>query len=504
LTLPGDELHIDYACADGTPFPVAFSERRDLDVRWALDREHAPTARTPLADSVARAGAAGAAWAYAECGLALPSTLRRKAPRANGFEYHVDHELPEAEQRAFTEGLAALVKQYGGTRGVWLNLCLPHVRDACTWLQAPPEDATFRALAERHAYTWGHTAVAGVVARGDLRAVASSCEPAFGDRASLIAHELAQGSENETIAADVALVRIARMDPDSVEAASARNEFLHEYGARSVSWSIDHPTVLERPDLLDAQLRLLRRHSSRTLADGAVTNARARRRTLVEQVRARLGNDAERARFDRRLARLEAFVPVREARARWQLVASGALRRAVQARGRVLVERGVIDEIDDVFFLTPSEFDEPARGLRTDVPARRADHERWMAVSPPVVIGDTGPGPSAVADDLVQGASGAPGVAAGPARVILDLLDAERLEPGDVLVTTMTSPPWTPLFGIATAVVTDSGDAVSHVAIAAREYGIPCVVGTNDATRRVRDGSAITVDGDAGIVRIHT
>jgi pyruvate,water dikinase len=85
--------------------------------------------------------------------------------------------------------------------------------------------------------------------------------------------------------------------------------------------------------------------------------------------------------------------------------------------------------------------------------------------------------------------------------VILELDDADRLEPGDVLVTTMTSPSWTPLFGLAAAVVTDAGDALSHVAIAAREYGIPCVAGTALATVRLRDGVRVVVDGDAGTVR---
>jgi pyruvate,water dikinase len=87
--------------------------------------------------------------------------------------------------------------------------------------------------------------------------------------------------------------------------------------------------------------------------------------------------------------------------------------------------------------------------------------------------------------------------------VILDLDDVERLEAGDVLVTTMTSPVWTPLFAIAAAVVTDAGDALSHVAIAAREYGIACVAGTHDATARIPDGAVVTVDGDAGTVHLH-
>jgi rifampicin phosphotransferase len=247
---------------------------------------------------------------------------------------------------------------------------------------------------------------------------------------------------------------------------------------------------------------MLRRHPHREL-DAVRSEAADRRRELADDIRARLGGGQQRAMFDRRLARLESFVPVREARARWQLVASGALRRAVRARGRLLAAQGAIDATDDVFFLLPDEYDEPTGDLRPAVAARRADHERWTGVAAPVVIGMTRRDVVRAIDGVVRGAPGAPGVASGSARVILDLGDAERLEPGDVLVTTMTSPPWTPLFGIAAAVVTDAGDAVSHVAIAAREYGIPCVVGTNHATLLLPDGASVTVDGDAGTVCLH-
>lgn len=494
-------VRLEYACLDGSPFHVMFADPGDVELRWVIDREHAPTAMTPLAEAVRRVGRRGAERAYAESGVQMPSTLRREPPLANGNDYYVDGLPPQAEWDEFGEGLARLAAQHGGTRGVWLNHSLPRVLEACSWLQEAPPGTTFQALAERREYAWGHTSVAGVVARRDLRAMAALCEAAFGDRATLIAYELAQGFENETISADVALWRIARMEPDSPEAKTGRDEFLATYGPRAVSWSIDHPTALERPDLLDAQLRLLRHHRTHDF-DDVEADAADRRRTLAGEVKARLSSGEDRVRFERRLARLESFVPVREARARWQLVASGALRGAVQARGRLLVEQGVIDAIDDVFFLTPGEYDGPPRELRAAVAARRADHELWLAVTAPVVIGNTGPYPVAELDGVVRGAPGAPGVASGPARVILDLADADRLEPGDILVATMTSPPWTPLFGIAAAVVTDAGDALSHVAIAAREYGIPCVVGTNHATLLVRDGTSVTVDGDAGTVRL--
>lgn len=492
-------LKAGYACLDGSPFSVVFGDPGDVGLRWVVDREHAPTAMTPLADAVRRVGRAGAERAYAESGLQMWSTLVREPPLANGYDYYVDDRLPPAELEEFGEGLARLAGQHGGTHGVWVNHSLPRVREACSWLQDAPPDTTFAALAERREYAWGHTSVAGVVARRDLSAVAASCEAMFGDRATLIAHELAQGSENDTIAADVALGQIARMDPHAPGAEVALDEFLATFGARATSWSIDHPTLFERPDLVDAQLRLLRRHPIRDLGD-VEPAAADRRRSLADDIKARLSSDEERAGFERRLGRLASFVPVREARARWQLVASGALRGAVRARGRLLVQQGVIDLVDDVFFLTPGDYDEPTDDLRPAVDARRANHERWMTVVPPSVIGNTGPEPVAASDGVLRGAPGAPGAASGPARVILDLIDADRLVPGDILVTTMTAPPWTPLFGIAAAVVTDAGDALSHVAIAAREYGIPCVVGTSHATALIADGTSVTVDGDAGTV----
>ncbi|MEP6871071.1 MAG: PEP-utilizing enzyme, partial [Anaerolineaceae bacterium] len=75
-------------------------------------------------------------------------------------------------------------------------------------------------------------------------------------------------------------------------------------------------------------------------------------------------------------------------------------------------------------------------------------------------------------------------------------------EPGDILVTYATAPPWTPLFAIAGGIVTDAGGTLSHCAVVAREYGIPAVVGCRTATARIADGALITVDGDSGRVRI--
>jgi pyruvate,water dikinase len=88
------------------------------------------------------------------------------------------------------------------------------------------------------------------------------------------------------------------------------------------------------------------------------------------------------------------------------------------------------------------------------------------------------------------------------ARVILTLDEAHRLGRGEVLVCPATMPPWTPLFAIASAVVTDHGGILSHTAIVAREYRIPAVVGAKVATAVIQDGQKITVDGTAGTVKL--
>ncbi|MGH3673820.1 MAG: PEP-utilizing enzyme, partial [Pseudonocardiaceae bacterium] len=80
--------------------------------------------------------------------------------------------------------------------------------------------------------------------------------------------------------------------------------------------------------------------------------------------------------------------------------------------------------------------------------------------------------------------------------------DFGRMRPGDVLVASITTPAWTSLFAMASAVVTDIGGPLSHSSIVAREYGIPAVLGTGVATRRIQDGQSVRVDGDSGTVTL--
>jgi pyruvate,water dikinase len=101
---------------------------------------------------------------------------------------------------------------------------------------------------------------------------------------------------------------------------------------------------------------------------------------------------------------------------------------------------------------------------------------------------------------LLRGLGAAPGAAAGRVRLVASLAEASALEDGEILVTHMTAPDWVPLMRRASAIVTDSGGMTCHAAIVSRELGIPCVVGTGEATSRLRDGEEVTVDAGRGIV----
>jgi pyruvate,water dikinase len=102
----------------------------------------------------------------------------------------------------------------------------------------------------------------------------------------------------------------------------------------------------------------------------------------------------------------------------------------------------------------------------------------------------------------LSGFAGSPGVAEGPARVIMDVERLGELEPGEILVAPVTSPSWTPVFGKIAAAVSDIGGIMSHAAIVSREYRLPAVVGTGDATSRIKTGDRVRVDGNTGVVTI--
>ncbi|MFN0070113.1 MAG: phosphoenolpyruvate synthase [Chloroflexota bacterium] len=149
--------------------------------------------------------------------------------------------------------------------------------------------------------------------------------------------------------------------------------------------------------------------------------------------------------------------------------------------------------------------DEAHYGTPQDIEWAIGDGGTYLVQSRPVTTKLATPPPISEASpaaqvELVRGIGSSPGRVSGAVRIVINTADTDRIGPGDILVTGMTSPDWVPFVRRAGAIVTDSGGMTSHAAIVSRELGLPCIVGTRQATSVLRDGDIVTVDGGLGVV----
>ena len=185
-------------------------------------------------------------------------------------------------------------------------------------------------------------------------------------------------------------------------------------------------------------------------------------------------------------------------------------KQALLKEAEQLVQAGVIHEKEDIYYLTFEEFHEIVRTNKLDyqiINKQKDEYKLYKKLTPPRVITSDG---EIIAgeykrENLPAGAIvGLPvssGVIEGRARVILNMEDAD-LEDGDILVTSFTDPSWTPLFVSIKGLVTEVGGLMTHGAVIAREYGLPAVVGVENATKLIKDGQRIRVNGTEGYVEI--
>ena len=312
-------------------------------------------------------------------------------------------------------------------------------------------------------------------------------------------------------------------------------DFRQEYGCRPTGYVIAEETLAERPDVLLAQLNGQLQERYDPLDRQAGLDARR----SASRARAEIGlagRPDDLLNFRRLLKRAERAYPTLEG-SQFHLcgVRRGLLRYAVQEVGKRLAERGLLARGDDVFFLEVGEIELAlTHGVdsRALVSHRRGERSWAVAHPGPKSYGQP-PGPppplrglprdlarnmrsllwvfqrffgpeSATRDEhsTLRGVAAASGRYTGPVCVVLDETQFGKLKPGDVLVCPITSPVWSVLFSTLGALVTDVGGILSHPAIIAREHGVPAVVGTHGATKQLRDGQVVTVDGDAGVVLI--
>ncbi|MET3319645.1 UNVERIFIED_ORG: pyruvate,water dikinase [Peribacillus simplex] len=185
-------------------------------------------------------------------------------------------------------------------------------------------------------------------------------------------------------------------------------------------------------------------------------------------------------------------------------------KQALLKEAEQLVQAGFIHEKEDIYYLTFEELHEVVRTNKLDyqiISKRKDEYKLYEKLTPPRVI--TSDGEIIVGKykrenlkaEAIVGLPVSSGVIEGRARVILKMEDAD-LEDGDILVTTFTDPSWTPLFVSIKGLVTEVGGLMTHGAVIAREYGLPAVVGVENATKLIKDGQRIRVNGTEGYIEI--
>jgi phosphoenolpyruvate synthase/pyruvate phosphate dikinase len=195
------------------------------------------------------------------------------------------------------------------------------------------------------------------------------------------------------------------------------------------------------------------------------------------------------------------------------------------AVGRKLVDAGRLDQPDDVMFLRYTELrmligSADAIDARAIVAERRRERDAAKQLHPRDWVGTVTPSQLAFPylvnwgyperfhreetedESAISGIAGSPGTIEGTARVVMTVDEFDEVRHGDILVCQMTNPAWVVLFTKIAGLVTDTGGTTSHPAVLSREFGIPAVVGTSVATKRIKTGDRILVDGTAGRVQI--
>ena len=311
------------------------------------------------------------------------------------------------------------------------------------------------------------------------------------------------------------------------EAGAALSGYLDLVGNRLVDgFDIAEPTMIELPDALLRSIRIVASGEAQAASDVEARTAEVRARVPA----------AHQAEFDELLGEARLTYRLRDERGVYSDIwASGLMRRAALAAGRRVAARG---RIASAQHLLEASLDEmcalvaDSGGPSADELARRAEYRAThTAKDAPAVLGPPEPPPPDLAtlppsvarlmratfialghvfgsseaqneEKVLYGLAASKGVYEGPARRVSGPSEFGRIAKGDVLVTESTTEAFNILLPLLGGIVTDNGGLLSHAAIVSREYGIPGVVGTREATERIADGMRVRVDGDAGEVTV--
>lgn len=289
------------------------------------------------------------------------------------------------------------------------------------------------------------------------------------------------------------------------------DDFLKEYGCRAVAEAeMRAPSWEEDPAYVFSMIQNYLR--AEHVEDPADIEARQRkdREAATEEACARV-SWFKRQVFKWVLKEACTFLAARENGKALTIMGLHDLKKTLRVLGRRLFEKGMLQDPDDIYFLSMEELIGYCRGGEIDVPSviprRKQEYERNETITLPETFSGR---PVPVQDEqevtetsVLKGLPVSPGRVTGPARVIMDPREDARIEEGEILVAPVTDTGWTPLFILAKGLVVDIGGLLSHGSIVAREYGIPGVLNVMVGTKLIKTGQIITVDGAKGEVYLH-
>jgi pyruvate,water dikinase len=303
--------------------------------------------------------------------------------------------------------------------------------------------------------------------------------------------------------------------PGGREARDAIRGYLAEYGMRCAGeiditrtrWS-EHPAMLV-PTILGNIKNFEPGAGGRRFAEGR-QESRRKEQELLTRLRALPHGERKADETKRMIDRVRTFAGYREYPKYGMVSRYFAYKQALLREADRLVRSGTLRQKDDIFFLRFQELHEVVRTGTVDaglIMERRRAFRSYEALTPPRVLTSDGEAITGryrrdgAPPGALPGLPVSAGTVEGRARVVTDMAQAD-LEAGDILVTAYTDPSWTPLFVAVSGLVTEVGGLMTHGAVIAREYGLPAVVGVEQATRLIRDGQRIRVHGTDGYVQI--
>jgi rifampicin phosphotransferase len=300
------------------------------------------------------------------------------------------------------------------------------------------------------------------------------------------------------------------------EARDAIRDWLERYGMRCVGEiDITRPRWSERPTtlvpLILANVRNAEPGAGERRFEQGRQQAAAKEQEVLERLRALPDGAAKAEETKRKIDRVRTFIGYREYPKYGLVSRTFIYKQALMEEAERLLDAGVVRETEDIFFLTLQELHDVVRGDHPvdqhRISERKDAYRSYQGLTPPRVLTSEGEALTGAyrRDDVPAGALTGLAVSAGTiegrARVILDMAEAE-VEPGDILVTAFTDPSWSPLFVAVKGLVTEVGGLMTHGAVIAREYGLPAVVGVENATQLIQDGQRIRLHGTEGYVEL--